>query len=285
MTRGTAYNAVPLLAVTALISALAGCSSRYAAPLEEEYIEEAAPAPVIRPAAPARAAPQEYVIQQGDTLYAIAWRYKLDYQVLARWNGIGPPYRIYAGQRLRLSPPPAAAGQPRASAPAASTKKPPVTATPVQPASKPAVAAAPPVPRSVAEPAAKSQTAGVVRTSGGVKWQWPAQGRVESADSVLGERGINIFGTRGQSVRAAASGRIVYSGSGLVGYGKLIIIEHNDTYLSAYAHNDKLLVAEGARVVGGQQIAEMGSTGTRQVMLHFEIRRGGKPVPPLEFLP
>jgi lipoprotein NlpD len=283
MTRGTAYNAVPALAVVALITALAGCSSRYAAPLEEEYIEDAAP--VVRATAPARAAPPEYVIRQGDTLYGIAWRYKLDYQVLARWNGIGPPYRIYVGQRLRLSPPTAAAGQPPASAPAKSTKMPSVAAIPVKPDPRPTVAAAPPATPSVTETSPKSQPGGAVRTSGGINWQWPAQGRVESADSVLGERGINIFGSRGQSVRAAASGRIVYSGSGLVGYGKLIIIEHNDTYLSAYAHNDKLLVAEGARVVGGQQIAEMGSTGARQVMLHFEIRRGGKPVPPLEFLP
>jgi lipoprotein NlpD len=166
----------------------------------------------------------------------------------------------------------------------ASTKKPATAATAVPPAlPAPAVSPAPRNPPELA--ATASRASGAARTVGGIAWQWPAQGRVESADSVLGERGINIFGARGQSVRAAAAGRIVYSGSGLVGYGKLIIIEHNDTYLSAYAHNDKLLVAEGARVVGGQQIAEMGSTGARQVMLHFEIRRGGKPVPPLEFLP
>lgn len=282
MTRGTAYTAIPFLAVAVLIAALTGCSGRYAAPLEEELIEEAEPAPVVHPSAPARTAPGEYVIQPGDTLYGIAWRYKLDYQVLARWNGIGPPYRIYPGQRLRLTAPSSAA----AAAPAtgASKKKPETAATAVRPA--PAAPAVSPSPRST--PAVKPtapRASGEVRTVGGITWQWPAQGRVESADSVLGERGINIFGTRGQSVRAAADGRIVYSGSGLVGYGKLIIVEHNDTYLSAYAHNDKLLVAEGARVVGGQQIAEMGSTGTRQVMLHFEIRRGGKPVPPLEFLP
>jgi lipoprotein NlpD len=118
-----------------------------------------------------------------------------------------------------------------------------------------------------------------------IKWQWPARGKVVAADSVLGERGINILGTRGQPVVATAPGHVVYSGSGLVGYGKLIIIKHNDTYLSAYAHNDRLLVAEGAQVAGGQQIGEMGSTGTRRVMLHFEIRRDGKPVPPLQFLP
>lgn len=282
MTRGTAYTAFPSLAVAALIAALTGCSGRYAAPLEEELIEEAGPAPVVHPSAPARTVPGEYVIQQGDTLYGIAWRYKLDYQVLARWNGIGPPYRIYPGQRLRLTAPSSAA----AAAPAtgASNKKSATGAAAVRPApAAPAVSASPRSTQAVTPTA--SRASGAVRTAGGIKWQWPAQGRVESADSVLGERGINIFGTRGQSVRAAADGRIVYSGSGLVGYGKLIIVEHNDTYLSAYAHNDKLLVAEGARVVGGQQIAEMGSTGTRQVMLHFEIRRGGKPVPPLEFLP
>lgn len=276
MTRGTANTVVRSLAAAALLAALNGCSGRYAAPLDEELIEEAEPAPVVRPSAPARAAPGEYVIQQGDTLYGIAWRYKLDYQVLARWNGIGPPYRIYPGQRLRLSPPAATA----APAIGASTRKAATAATAVQPA-----AVSPPPRNPPAIAATASRASGAARTVGGIAWQWPAQGRVESADSVLGERGINIFGARGQSVRAAAAGRIVYSGSGLVGYGKLIIIEHSDTYLSAYAHNDRLLVTEGARVVGGQQIAEMGSTGARQVMLHFEIRRGGKPVPPLEFLP
>lgn len=282
MTRGTAYTAFPFLAAAALIAALAGCSGRYAAPIEEELPEEPEPARVVRPSTPARAAPGEYVIQHGDTLYGIAWRYKLDYQLLARWNRIGPPYRIYPGQRLRLTAPSSAA----AAAPAAgaSNAKPATGATAVR--SAPAATGVSPSPRRTpAATASASRASGAVRTVGGITWQWPAQGRAESADSVLGERGINIFGTRGQPVRAAADGRIVYSGSGLVGYGKLIIVEHNDTYLSAYAHNDKLLVAEGARVVGGQQIAEMGSTGTRQVMLHFEIRRGGKPVPPLEFLP
>lgn len=278
MTHGTALAAIRSLAVAALIAALNACSGRYAAPLDEELIDEVEPAAVARPSAAARAASGEYVIQQGDTLYGIAWRYKLDYQVLARWNGIGPPYRIYPGQRLRLSPPSSAAP---ALAPGASIRKPATTATAVRPA--PAASPTPTNPAAAA--ATASRASGAARTVGGIAWQWPAQGRVQPADSVLGERGINIFGTRGQSVRAAAAGRIVYSGSGLVGYGKLIIIEHDDTYLSAYAHNDKLLVAEGARVVGGQQIAEMGSTGTRQVMLHFEIRRGGKPVPPLEFLP
>lgn len=273
MTRGTANTVVRSLAAAALLAALNGCSGRYAAPLDEELSEVSEPAPVVRPSAPARAAHGEYVIKQGDTLYGIAWRFKLDYQVLARWNGIGPPYRIYPGQRLRLSPPAATA----APAIGASTRK---AATAAPPA---AVSPSPAKPPAIA--ATASRAGGAARIIGGIAWQWPAQGRVESADSVLGERGINIFGARGQSVRAAAAGRIVYSGSGLVGYGKLIIIEHNDTYLSAYAHNDRLLVAEGARVVGGQQIAEMGSTGARQVMLHFEIRRGGKPVPPLEFLP
>jgi lipoprotein NlpD len=119
-----------------------------------------------------------------------------------------------------------------------------------------------------------------------LKWTWPATGGVKTAASpLIGNRGLEIRGKRGDPVRAAADGQVVYSGSGLRGYGQLIIIKHNDIFLSAYAHNEKLLAAEGANVKAGQEIAEMGDSETKDVMLHFEIRRDGKAVEPLKYLP
>ena len=118
-----------------------------------------------------------------------------------------------------------------------------------------------------------------------LSWRWPAKGKVQKARSALGSKGIEILGSRGSDVLAAANGKVVYSGDGLRGYGQLLIIKHNDVFLSAYAHNEKLLVKEGAAVRRGQRIALMGNSGTKRVMLHFEIRRNGKAVEPLNFLP
>jgi lipoprotein NlpD len=119
-----------------------------------------------------------------------------------------------------------------------------------------------------------------------VHWRWPAQGQVVRHFSPKnGSKGIDIAGRSGQAVNAAAGGRVVYSGSGLRGYGKLIIIKHNNSHLSAYAHNERLLVKEGDTVNGGQRIASMGRAGDRQVKLHFQVRRNGKPVDPLRYLP
>ena len=123
------------------------------------------------------------------------------------------------------------------------------------------------------------------RVSDPIRWQWPAQGRLQAIGIGSGKQGVEIVGEIGQAIRAAAAGQVVYSGDGLVGYGRLIIIKHDDTYFSAYAHNRRLLVREGIRVSGGQPIAEMGSTGTNQVKLYFEIRRNGKAVPPRDYLP
>ena len=133
------------------------------------------------------------------------------------------------------------------------------------------------------EPASKPATA--AGGDEGVEWSWPATGRVLARFSDPANKGVDISGKKGEPVYATAGGRVVYSGEGLRGYGKLIIIKHNNTYLSAYAHNDSILVREGQTVVKGQKIAEIGSTGTDQTKLHFEIRRMGKPVDPLKFLP
>lgn len=210
-----------------------------------------------------------YVVQRGDTLFSVAWQYGLEFQAVAAWNRIPPPYTIYPGQKISLNPP-AGRGYAAAPKPAASVSKAPVRSAP--PA---AVAKVPP--QTVPQPAA----------SGPVRWQWPATGpilrRFDGDNS--GKKGVLIGGAQDSPVRAASGGWVVYAGSGLVGYGRLIILKHNDTYLSAYGHNRNLLVKEGDEVRAGQVIAHMGSTGTNRTQLHFEIRRNGKPVDPLSYLP
>lgn len=192
-----------------------------------------------------------HVVQKGDTLYSIAWRYGLDYRDLADWNRIAADYLIYPGQELRLTPPPARSRR--------------------QQRERPVAAPAPQ--RAAATPASV------------IKWQWPTRGRLLQADTPVSRKGVDIGGSAGQSIVAAAAGSVVYSGSGLLGYGKLIIIKHNDTYLSAYAHNQEIYVKEGDKVVGGQKIATMGIGNSGKPVLHFEIREKGKPVNPLSRLP
>ena len=192
---------------------------------------------------------QTHVVQSGETLYTIAWRYRLDYQHLARINGLEDPDLIYVGQRLNLRGAPAAQPAPASSPPSRS----------------------PPAPSMLPAPS----------------WSWPVSGEVVSrfgANSGLGN-GIGIAGRVGDSVRAAAPGRVVYAGSGLIGYGQLLIIKHNDTYLSAYGHNSRLIVAQGDEVASGQPIAEMGNGPAQRPQLHFEIRRNGVPEDPLRHLP
>lgn len=219
------------------------------------------------------------VVQRGDTLYSIARRHGLTVAQVAGWNGLQPPYTIYPGQRLRLGP---ASGATAASTTARGTAARPAAGTGT---AKPAAGGPASGPAS-GTPAAKASTPGVPASSG-FTWRWPAQG-VLLRTFVPGDntrQGIDIGGSSGQPVVAAADGVVVYSGAGLVGYGELIIIKHSDEWLSAYAHNRRRLVAEGEQVRAGQQIAELGRTGTSRDMLHFEIRRNGKPVDPLTLLP
>ncbi|MCI4568832.1 peptidoglycan DD-metalloendopeptidase family protein [Lysobacter sp. CFH 32150] len=206
------------------------------------------------------------VVRRGDTLYGIAFRNGIDVRDLAAWNGIAPPYTIYPGQSLRLYPRggarPVATTRPSTSVPAGSR---PSVPTPVRP-----------MPPVVSMPVASP-----------IAWRWPADGEL-IARYVAGEptkQGIDVAGNSGAPVRAAADGVVVYSGSGLVGYGELIIVKHNDAWLSAYGHNRARLVNEGQLVKAGQQIAELGRTGAAREMLHFEIRYNGKPVDPLQYLP
>ncbi|MDQ2702098.1 MAG: peptidoglycan DD-metalloendopeptidase family protein [Pseudomonadota bacterium] len=195
-------------------------------------------------------------VKRGQNLYRIATDNGITLRDLAAWNGIQPPYTIHPGERLRLYP----GGRSTASRPPASTARKPA-ATPKRPLPPP------------------------IKTSFG--WRWPVDGPL-LATFLAGEptrQGIDIGGREGAPVRSAANGVVVYSGSGLVGYGELIIVKHDEQWLSAYGHNRKRLVEEGQAVTAGQQIAELGHSGSARDMLHFEIRYNGKPVDPLRYLP
>lgn len=206
-----------------------------------------------------------YTVKRGDTLYSIAWRHKLDYRDVARWNGIGRDYLIHPGQVLRLQPSGSRTAQSSASARAQAPR-----ATP-QPPTRPA-AARPPV---------ASQPQGPP-----VTWQWP----VDGGTAVLttrpnGGQGLTISGRSGQEIRSAGSGRVVYTGTGLLGYGQLVIIKHSETYLSAYGHTQAVAVREGDAVAAGQRVATMGNGPQGTAMLYFEIRIDGAPGNPLSLLP
>ena len=216
----------------------------------------------------ARQRPALHTVAAGDTLYAIAWRYGMDYRALARYNGIGADYRIYPGQQLKLHSDAAAVPA------AAKGGKPPTKSKPTAaPRKKPA----PPAKAPVAKKAAPGPLPG--------GWRWPATGKVVREFSGEVHQGIDIAGETGDPIVAAADGIVVYSGSAIAGYGKLLIVKHSEAYLSAYGHNDRLLAKEGDSVRAGQKIAAKGSTATSSVKLHFEIRREGKPINPKKLLP
>lgn len=210
-----------------------------------------------------------HIVQPGDTLYGVSFRAGLNYKDVAIWNGIEEPYTIKVGQKIRLTPP----GTPTNKTSAAKT----TTTTSKSAQSKPVVVTAP----------TTTTTQPQTPVASSVNWQWPTNGELIGlyiADDKTNQ-GINIAGKSGQKIVASADGIVVYSGAGLIGYGELLIIKHNNEWISAYAHNEKRLVAEGAKVKAGQHIANMGRTGTVSDMLHFEIRRNGKPVDPLLHLP
>lgn len=274
-----------------LLLGVAGCSTPSGNVQVVDRNSESAPRQPVRSG--------EYQVQRGDTLYSIAFRFGWDWKALAAHNGIRAPFTIHPGQRIRLSGPTAAStarppvtssptptATPRPSQPPLVVTAPPTTSRPVT--SPPATTPTPPG-RPVAQPPAAIPPSVVtnppVRSASG--WAWPASGAIIGRFSSNGSlnKGIDLAGELGQPVLAASDGTVVYAGSGLRGYGELLIIKHSDTYVSAYGHNRRLLVQEGQQVKVGQRIAEMGSTGTDRVKLHFEIRRQGKPVDPLQYLP
>ena len=307
-----------LVALVALVAV--GCATRAPAPVVER-----AEAPVVVPAVPPPPPPvaeapkpvekpiPTHVVKRGETLVSIALQYGLDYRELAAWNNITNLNSLAVGQVLVLGTPAGAV----ASTPAGPIATPLVSAGPpiearplantanakVEPRgqkvpfsdralsqmgvadpSGPVVALAPPVapvPAPSPEPEPE-KTPGTDKED--VDWMWPVKGRM-LAPFTETAKGVDIGGRKGAPVLAAAGGRVVYAGSNLRGYGKLVIIKHNNTWLSAYAHNENIVVKEQEDVRKGQKIAEMGSSDTDQVKLHFEVRRNGKPVDPAKILP
>jgi len=320
---GARVRTLAALAVVALLAA--ACAARRPAPVSERTPMPpegtvAQPAPAAEPPPPPVEKPvPTHTVKKGETLVGIALQYGLDYRELAAWNNIVNPAALKVGQVLVIAPPAGAAvAAPAAPAPRGSgaavatplvTAGPPIEGRPLAntdttkvepraqklPFSERALAqlsagdvpgapdASSPVPSPPSSPVPPPARAPGT-DSENVDWTWPVKGKV-IAPFTESSKGVDIAGKKGTAVRAAAAGRVIYADHGLRGLGNLIIIRHNDAWLSAYAHNDKLLVKEQDEVKKGQKIAEMGSSDTDQVKLHFEVRRQGKPVDPLKLLP
>lgn len=289
----------------------AGCASRPPAPVDDRRPAARAKPPAAK-AAPAAPAPRSYVVKRGDTLYSIALEHGVDYRELAQWNRLQDPGRLRVGQELRLTAPeeraaaqvgaarvggeiearplgPAAPGQPSPPAAAGVKTSPralrlpysehnlaalsrPDTRTDLRPEARP-------------EPAKPAAAAAPERDPDAIEFAWPARGRVLAAFAEPNSKGLDISGKPGDPVLAAAPGRVMYTGTGIRGYGKLIVIKHDNNFNSVYAHNREILVKEGQTVARGQRIAELGDTDADAPKLHFEIRKSGKPVDPMRYLP
>jgi lipoprotein NlpD len=234
-----------------------------------------APAPVVELPQPPTQKILVHRVSEGDTLYSIAWRYELDFLRLAAVNGLSSPYALFPGQKLSLD----------------MTKTPPVIQPSQPPASSGATARAVAIPEppsfGTEKPPPKIEIPKVTPLpTGRWSWQWPAAGKVvKEYDAGQKLKGISIYTRQGETVTAAAPGVVVYAGSGLRGYGNLLIVKHSDKYLSAYAHNKSLLVKENDAVAQGQKMAVVGTDASRRDRLYFEIRENGKPVDPLRILP
>ncbi|RQZ85141.1 LysM peptidoglycan-binding domain-containing protein [Burkholderia cepacia] len=270
------------ICVAAFSTLLAACATRLDnAPVVDRSGSLGTTA-AAQPAVPLPPAPPGYYrVKPGDTLYRIALENGQNYRDIAAWNNLANPNQIEVDQLLRVSPQAGAAvagTQVAAPIGGAAVATAPLSSGPATPAAGTSSVAPPPV-----AAAASSDTA--TAPSGPVTFAWPARGPVLNGFDDAKNKGVNIGGTAGEAVKAAADGRVVYSGNGLRGYGNLIIIKHDATYLTAYAHNRALMVKEGDAVTKGQKIAEMGNSDSDRVMLHFEVRRQGKPVDPLKYLP
>ncbi len=286
--RGLGRLALPGIVLIAL---LAGCSTRVAnrAPVEDRGTGTAVPAPAaVETVAPAARQPGGlenagkagyYTVKPGDTLIRIGLDQGQSWRDIARWNSLENPNLIEVGQVLRVIPPGAA---PAAVAATGVVTRPVTSSAPVS-GSTVAPAAAPGA--AVVAPAAPAPAAAASAADDEVNWLWPVQGAVIGGFDEVKNKGVDIGGVLGEPVLAAADGKVVYVGAGLRGYGNLVILKHNNTYLTAYAHNQLLLVKEDQTVRRGQKIAEMGSSDADRVKLHFEVRRQGKPVDPLKYLP
>lgn len=269
------------LALAALVSA--GCSTTRVsgpAPVEDRGFSRSEAAAAPKPGAENAGKPGYYTVKAGDTVYRIALDHGQNWRDIAAWNSLANPSSIEIGQVLRVAPP-AAAATPAPVAAAAPVSSGGVVGRPLSETSQPAAAPAP-APATAAAPAPAPAAA---PAGDELSFIWPANGPVVAQFDEASNKGVGIGGRIGDPVLAAADGRVVYAGAGLRGYGNLIILKHNNTYLTAYAHNQALLVREDQAVKQGQKIAEMGSSDTDRVKLHFEVRRLGKPIDPLTQLP
>ncbi|NKF24467.1 peptidoglycan DD-metalloendopeptidase family protein [Solimonas marina] len=275
---------VPALILAMVLQGCAGWSSWENSRRVSGHHREPLPAGVVPDRMPG---PQEYVVRPGDTVYAIAFRNDVDYHALARWNGIDSDYLIHPGEVLRLRAPPATSSTPprqqvgvmqtQALSDATSVTATPVTADTPPPQTVTAPSKPPP-----SSPASDVDDG----PAGGYQWMWPVDhATVMRGFGQQGSKGVDFTGKVGQPVFAAAPGRVVYSGNALKGYGELIIIKHDDVYLSAYGYNRKRYVKEGDIVTAGQPIGEMGLGPENKPMLHFEIREKGEPINPAKKLP
>lgn len=297
---GFVRRAVYLSAALAVL-ALAGCSSTSLnrAPVEDRGTQgkppaaapsavATAPAPVVPAVKPAPGAenagkPGYYTVKPGETLIRIGLETGQSHKDIARWNALENPNRIEVGQVLRVLPPVADTGV--VTKPVSSGV---VAAAPLSSGAASAPAKGASAPASAPVAAASVPSASSVANGNGdddLNWIWPAGGATLTAFDDTKNKGVDIGGAAGDAVLAAADGRVVYAGASLRGYGNMIILKHNNTYLTAYAHNQALLVKEEQTVKKGQKIAEMGNTDADRVKLHFELRRYGKPVDPLKYLP
>ena len=294
---------------------LSSCAEHPPATIEDRSSAAQVTAPEVRRATQISmadkgelAAGPDYIVQPGDTLYAIAFRLGMDYRALAALNQIEAPYTIFVGQSLATEAPEVVAQSAPESIPesaarssgigdaAASSSTVPQAPPPMSAAPKPPAATAPkstapknppPVAKVAKEPTPQAKVTPKPVPVANVpvdRWGWPAKGRISRSYAEDVHKGIDLAGARGDPVRATAAGVVVYAGTGVTGYGALIIVKHNDTYLSAYGHNDELLAREGDQVSAGKLIARMGSSGTDSVKLHFEIRRNGRPINPSTLL-
>jgi lipoprotein NlpD len=249
---------------------LISCSTKSVAPVDNRKTAELYHAAPVTSYDPEPVTKGFHEVIDGDTLYSISWRYGIDYRDVAAWNKISSNFVIYPGQRLWLIPGRAPASKTITSTPVISgTSKPPSISS-----SKPKSSASPIQQRP--RPVINQQA---------IQWRWPTIGRIIKSNTPIAQKGLDISGNEGQEIQAAADGVVVYSGSGLLGYGNLIIVKHNETYLSAYAHNKVMRVKEGDMIKAGQGIGNMGKSSRGQVLLHFEIRKDGKTVDPLQYLP
>jgi lipoprotein NlpD len=295
---------IRLLAAT-LVVVLAGCASSGGrkAPVEDRSVAAKPPTAAAAPASAPEAAPPPlpgaenagkpgyYTVKPGDTLLRVSLDHGLNWRDLVRWNNLENPNLLEVGQVLRVVPPAAETVTARAVPNAGRVDTRPLDARPA--ASAPATSAsatapaATPAPLPPPPPSAPAVDSAAAAREGGeeIVWMWPAAGAVIAGFDEGRNKGLTITGKAGDPVVAASDGRVVYAGSSLRGYGNLVIVKHSDLFLTAYAHNQVLLVKDDQVVRRGQKIAEMGSTDAERVQLHFEIRRQGKPVDPAKLLP